>query len=162
LVSIDGIGGVATQLFKLRAKLMQRKIINYFNVLFEKPGFAGERRSHLKFAIRSFLVRRTISMQPHKAAGNVGAGRRCMRHICAIAQMRGSLRQRLPISRNRTGQAAGFQSVSANSCVGMSIAFPRCQSMTTAVRRAVAVAKVQGNPPRRESLSQSGSAGSAR
>jgi hypothetical protein len=49
--------------FKLCAKPAHRKIVNYFNSLFEMPGFADNGPPHLKFAIRSFLVHRTITMQ---------------------------------------------------------------------------------------------------
>ena len=124
------------QLFKLRAKLPQSKIDNHFNGLFEIPGFAGERLPHLKFAIRSFLVRRTISMQPHGLTENAFAGSGISaRHICAIAQMHGNSLDRSPASRNSTGQAVVFQALSAHLCVGMSIAFPVGQSTKTAVRR---------------------------
>src|SRR5271170_7386372 len=53
--SRDGIDGVSTKLFKLRAKLAHRKIYNFFKYLWEKPKSFACGDPHAKFAIRSFL-----------------------------------------------------------------------------------------------------------
>jgi hypothetical protein len=51
------------KLFKLRAKLLQRKKYLWYNQLGGAPKSGRERRTHPKFAIRLFLVRRTINKQ---------------------------------------------------------------------------------------------------
>jgi hypothetical protein len=54
------------QLFKLRAKPLQRKNRFSYNGLMAPPEWLAERRAHPKFAIRSFFVRRTKNEQPQK------------------------------------------------------------------------------------------------
>jgi hypothetical protein len=51
------------KLFKLHAKPSQRKKCVYYNKLVAKLALPTERYAHPKFAIRSFLVRRTRNEQ---------------------------------------------------------------------------------------------------
>jgi hypothetical protein len=57
---MDGFDGVGYQLFKLCAKVLQcEKLFNSSPLAFANDS-SRKRVSHLKFAIRSILVRRTI------------------------------------------------------------------------------------------------------
>jgi hypothetical protein len=51
------------KLFKLRAKPLQDKISLYYNMLVAKLALLADSDAHPKFALRSFLVRRTTNEQ---------------------------------------------------------------------------------------------------
>jgi hypothetical protein len=63
---LDGINGVWHQLFKLRAKPAQREKAINCNKLGDAFKSGNDHQSHPKFAIRSFLVRRTRNEQMPK------------------------------------------------------------------------------------------------
>jgi hypothetical protein len=138
---MDGFDGVGYQLFKLYAKLVQcEKYRNYIRLPFE-PGVPRKRASHLKFAIRSILVRRTIIEQEIRArSGRPPRSRAVTPHMVL--------------------ENEGFSQAPGCRFGGMSIASFVCWSMKTAVRRIVEAMpgrdqRTRSEPPHRGSLAQS-------
>jgi hypothetical protein len=137
---MDGFDGVSHQLFKLCAKLVQCEKRFDYRSLPLGPKVPLNRAPHLKFAIRSILVRRTIFEQEIEAT--VGT-----------APLQGAITQKM---RSKTG----FPQAPRRSLAGMSIASFVCWSMKTAVRRIIEAMpgrdqRTRSEPPHRGCLAQS-------